>query len=305
MIAYVARELDTGRTLSAHEDVQLPAYSTIKVLLAAAFWRMVAAGELDEAQPYCFEPGSCVGGSGVLRGLRHAAELSLADVMHLALVVSDNDATNIVAEVVGLERVDELAAELGLTQTRMQRLMMDQAAVAAGRENLTSAGDLARLLEELASPKALEPLVGERVLASLELQEHLDGIARYLPPEACYAGKCGDDSPIGPVRPRLRARVHRTAPGGAGGDDARLGRLRDGRAHRGRTVRGARRSRGAARAGATRSRGRRRSPGPAAAAQPAGRTPSPGSSDAVSRSPSTPMPVNGSSASSRAPSRST
>ena len=197
MIAYVARELGTGRTLSAHEDVQLPSYSTIKVLLAAAFWAEVAAGELDEAQLYCFEPGSCVGGSGVLRGLRHAAELSLADIMHLALVVSDNVATNIIASVVGLERVNGLAAQLGLGQTRMQRQMMDQEAVAAGRENYTSAGDLARLLEELAAGTTLEPLVGERVIASLELQEHLDGIARYLPPQACYAGKCGDDSPAG------------------------------------------------------------------------------------------------------------
>ena len=79
----------------------------------------------------------------------------------------------------------------------MQRLMMDQEAAAAGRENYTSAGDLALLLETLSAGEALEPLVGERVLASLELQEHLDGIARYLPPEACYAGKCGDDSPAG------------------------------------------------------------------------------------------------------------
>lgn len=197
MIAYVARELGTGRTLSAHEDVPLPSYSTIKVLLAAAFWRLVAAGELDEAQTYRFEPGSCVGGSGVLRGLRHAAELSLADITHLSLVVSDNDATNIIAEVVGLGRVNELAEELGLKQTRMQRLMMDQEAVAAGRDNYTSAGDLSLLLETLSLGEALEPLVGERVLVSLELQEHLDGIARYLPPEACYAGKCGDDSPAG------------------------------------------------------------------------------------------------------------
>jgi len=197
MIAYVARELDTGRTLSAHEDVQLPAFSTIKVLLAAAFWRLVARGELDEAEEHRFEPGCGVGGSGVLRGLRHAATLSLADVMHLALVVSDNDATNVIATRVGFERVNALADELGMTRTRMQRLMMDSGAVAAGRDNLTSAGDLARLLEALAGGEALEPLVGERVLASLEFQEHLDGIARYLPPETCYAGKCGDDWPLG------------------------------------------------------------------------------------------------------------
>jgi beta-lactamase class A len=197
MIAYVARELGTGRTLSAHEDVQLPSYSTIKVFLAAAFWRMVARDDIDEAQEYCFEPGSCVGGSGVLRGLRHAATLSLGDVLHLSLVVSDNDATNVIAEVVGFDRVNALADELGLTQTRMRRLMMDTDAAAAGRDNVTSAGDLARLLELLAGGEALEPLVGERVLASLELQEHLDGIARYLPSGACYAGKCGDDAPAG------------------------------------------------------------------------------------------------------------
>lgn len=197
MIAYLAKDLGSGKTFCARQDVELPAYSTIKVLLAAAFWRMVARGELDEAQEHRFVPGGCVGGSGVLRGLRHAATLSLADLLHLALVVSDNDATNIVADVVGFERVNALAHELGLSRTRMRRLMMDTEAAAAGRDNVTSAGDLATLLEALADGDALEPLVGERVLASLALQEHQDGIARYLPAGAQYAGKCGDDSPAG------------------------------------------------------------------------------------------------------------
>jgi beta-lactamase class A len=196
MIAYVARELDTGRTLSAHEDVQLPSYSTIKVLLAAAFWRMVARGELDEAQEYSFQPGTCVGGSGVLQGFRLPATVCLADLVHLSLVVSDNDAANVVVDLVGLERVNALADELGMTRTRMQRRMMDAGAAEAGRDNHTTAGDLARLIEALVDG-SLEPLVGDRVLASLALQEHMDGIARYLPPDAAYLGKCGDDWPEG------------------------------------------------------------------------------------------------------------
>jgi beta-lactamase class A len=81
-----------------------------------------------------------------------------------------------------------------MTATRMQRLMMDTEAAEAGRDNLTSAGDLARLLEAL-TDGSLEPPVGERVLASLALQEHLDAIARYLPAGAAYLGKCGDDAP--------------------------------------------------------------------------------------------------------------
>jgi beta-lactamase class A len=196
MIAYVARELDTGRTLSAHADVQLPSYSTIKVLLAAAFWRMVERGELDEAEEYCFEPGGCVGGSGVLQGFRFPATVRLADLAHLALVVSDNDASNVVAGLAGFERVNALADELGMASTCMQRLMMDVESAEAGRDNLTSAGDLARLLEALADG-TLEAPVGERVLASLALQEHLDGIARYLPAGAVYMGKVGDDWPRG------------------------------------------------------------------------------------------------------------
>ena len=194
MIAYVARELDTGRTLSAHENVQFPSYSTIKVLLATAFWRRVTRGELDDAAEYSFEPGACVGGSGVLQGFRFPATVRLADLVHLALVVSDNDATNIIADIVGFEHVNALADELGMTRTRMQRRMMDLGAAEAGRDNHTSAGDLARLIEAL-SDGSLEPLVGERVLASLVLQEHLDGIARYLPADAVYLGKCGDDWP--------------------------------------------------------------------------------------------------------------
>ena len=95
------------------------------------------------------------------------------------------------------DRVNELAVGLGLRQTAMHRLMMDAEAVAAGRENHTSAGDLAALLEELASGDTLGPAVAGPVWASLERQEHLDGIARYLPATASYAGKCGDDSPVG------------------------------------------------------------------------------------------------------------
>jgi beta-lactamase class A len=195
VIAYVAKDLVTGTCLKAHEEVQLPAYSTIKVLLATAFWRAVERGELSQVTRHTFEPCSSVGGGGVLRGFRHPVTLALADCAHLMLAVSDNDATNVVADVVGFDRVNDLAAELGLSRTAMHRLMMDAEAVAAGRENRTCAADLATLFEELATGAALGPAVAGPVWASLERQEHLDGIARYLPATASYAGKCGDDSP--------------------------------------------------------------------------------------------------------------
>ena len=197
MIAFVARDLRTGRCLASRERTRLPAFSTIKVLIAAAFWEAVAEGVLRETRVYAYQPWSGVGGSGVLRGFRHAAKLTLADCAHLMLAVSDNTATNIVLAFLGLARVNALAGRLGLADTVVQRAMMDEAAVREGRDNLTSAADLAALLEELAVGTRLGPAVTGPVWASLEAQEHLDGIPRYLPPAAVYAGKCGDDSPAG------------------------------------------------------------------------------------------------------------
>jgi len=198
VIAWAARNLSSGRASASRDDVVMPSFSTIKVLLAAAFWRAVAAGELHEEQPYAFQPWQTVGGAGVLRGFRHAARLALADYLHLALAVSDNDATNVVLAFVGLERVAALAAELGLAETVLQRQMMDWEAAAAGRDNLTSARDLATLLELVFRR---DPRIGaqacERILAALALQEHRDGLPRALPGGATYAGKPGDDLPEG------------------------------------------------------------------------------------------------------------
>jgi beta-lactamase class A len=149
VIAWYARNLTSGRVSASREHLVMPSFSTIKVLLAAAFWRAVAAGELRGERPFAFQPWQAVGGAGVLRGFRHAAQMALADYLHLALAVSDNDATNIVLAFVGFDRVAALAAELGLAGTALRRQMMDWEAAAAGRDNVTCARDLAALLEML------------------------------------------------------------------------------------------------------------------------------------------------------------
>jgi beta-lactamase class A len=197
VIAYCARDLATGKTLAANEDVVMPSWSTIKLLLAAAFWRTVERGELRDSYPFAFQPWASVGGAGVLHGFRYATRLTLADCVHLSLSVSDNDATNIVASVVKLERVNALAEELGLTATRMRRRMMDVKAREAGVDNTTSAADMVALLQELAMGPRLGATVRDPILASLAKTEHFDGIARYLPRDAVYMGKLGDDQPEG------------------------------------------------------------------------------------------------------------
>lgn len=196
-LAYCARNLQTGAVLAADERRGFPSFSTIKIVLALAFWRAAQRGELDPWAPWAVQPWGSVGGSGVLRGFKGAAKIALADLVHLSLVVSDNDATNIVLSVVGFDAVNDLARELDLAQTAMRRRMMDWEAARAGRDNTTSAADLVSVLEEIVTGARLGAAVTAPVLASLELQEHRDGIPRYLPAGLTFAGKPGDDLPEG------------------------------------------------------------------------------------------------------------
>jgi beta-lactamase class A len=56
----------------------------------------------------------------------------------MVMAVSDNSATNVLIERVGMEKVNKLMDRLGLKQTRLRRKMMDLKAAREGRENVST-----------------------------------------------------------------------------------------------------------------------------------------------------------------------
>lgn len=135
-----------------HASEQCPAASIIKLLIAWEAHRQAETGALtlDEAVPV--PPQQAVGGTGVLHLLSPGAALTWRDLVALMLAVSDNTATNLLIDRLGMDAVNLTAQALGLSATVLQRKMMDFAARAAGRDNFTSAADTARLLTFLVLP---------------------------------------------------------------------------------------------------------------------------------------------------------
>jgi hypothetical protein len=124
-------------------DRVVPAASTIKIFVASAFWR---AG-LDVGAPAAVRetPWSL---ADRLRG-----PVTLGDCALLMLAFSDNAATNVLLEELGLEAVNEEAARLGAERTKIRRKMMGD-----GPENLTCAGDLARGMAAIEELRIIEAL---------------------------------------------------------------------------------------------------------------------------------------------------
>ncbi|MEV5436149.1 serine hydrolase [Streptomyces sp. NPDC052682] len=92
--------------------------SIFKVLLVLEFARQAVAGQLDPRERVRVTTADRLGGWGTA-GCLDDVELSLRDLAHFAMSVSDNSAADLLLARVGLDTVRLLAAELGLERTRI------------------------------------------------------------------------------------------------------------------------------------------------------------------------------------------
>ncbi|MGH7700479.1 MAG: serine hydrolase [Gemmatimonadales bacterium] len=91
------------------------------------------------------------GGSGVIRHFADSASaLALEDLAVLMIVLSDNTATNMLIDELGMEAVNRTLARLGVRHTRLQRRMIRPDASARGEENLSTPAEAAQLMARLA-----------------------------------------------------------------------------------------------------------------------------------------------------------
>ena len=171
---------------------RFPAASVIKLPILWSFLLAVDRGELDPDERWTLTPESKVGGSGVLRLLGDGLRLSLADLVTLMIVVSDNTATNGVLDRLGLDQIEAAIRDLGLASTALRRRMMDFAARDRGLENVTTPEDIAHLLARFATGAGLSEHSAARARRILLGQQLKNKLAARLPTGVTLAHKTGE-----------------------------------------------------------------------------------------------------------------
>jgi beta-lactamase class A len=157
IVSYCVRRA-AGEVLAArHADERFYAASTVKVAVLAAAARALEAGTitLEMERPSTDTFASQVPGAPDFRiipddrdeGLPpHGTPMPLADVIERMIVVSSNEATNMVSEVVGLDAVRQVLADAGAAASSYGCMYSDFAASTQGARRDTTAGDLAALM---------------------------------------------------------------------------------------------------------------------------------------------------------------
>lgn len=198
------RDLTRKDTLYLNADERFHAASTMKVPVMIDLFRKVDRGELrlDQQVTLKNEFASIIDGSSyalnagddsdslVYSWIGH--QVSVHDLLERMITRSSNLATNTLIGLVSASSANATAHALGARDIDVLRGVEDGKAFAAGRNNMTTARDLATLMAAIETGAAASRASTDSMRAILLRQEFNDRIPAGLPPGTRVAHKTGE-----------------------------------------------------------------------------------------------------------------
>ena len=174
-VAVAVYHLESDTHWSIRGDVVMPTASLIKLPVMIEAYRQVAAGKVQLDQRIDLRKEDMVQGSGILTShFSPGTSLSLRDAIRLMIVYSDNTATNLVVDAIGLPATTAAMKELGYTETQLNaKVFRRDVSIAPERSEKyglgsTTAHDMVNLVTrlkrgELASLESTEAMLDHLV----------------------------------------------------------------------------------------------------------------------------------------------
>jgi beta-lactamase class A len=185
-------DLTTGDQFLLHENEVFAQASSIKIAVLAELYRQAQQGKLKLTDLYTVQASDLVADSNIMGGLTPGiTRLTLRDLATMMVAVSDNSATNVLIDRVGMENVNAMLDSLGLSHTRLRRKMMDLDAAKHGRENISTPSEMMTLLAALYRGKVLNKEMESDFFTMLSTGKD-SWIPRDLPADLKIADKPGE-----------------------------------------------------------------------------------------------------------------
>lgn len=201
-VAVAVKHLGSGETFSRNADTPMPTASLIKLAVMVEAYRQAVEGKVDLDARVTLRAEDKVPGSGVLTGhFSPGTQLSLRDAVHLMIAFSDNTATSLVLDKIGLASTGATMEALGLSNTRIHsKVFKADTTIAPERSKQfglgsTTAAEMVRLLEALHARKLAAPEACEKMLGHLAQCEDRR-LSRLLPAGTKVVQKTGSVSAV-------------------------------------------------------------------------------------------------------------
>ena len=184
-------DLTDGHKYLLHASDVFPQASSIKICVLAELYRQAQQGKLKLTDLYTVNAADLVQDSDIMGGLTPGVtKITLRDLATMMVAVSDNSATNVLIDRVGMDNVNAFLAAQGLHETKLRRKMMDLKAASEGRENVSTPNEMSSLLQALYRGQILNKEMTDDFFKVLST--HKDSwIPRELPDDLKIANKPG------------------------------------------------------------------------------------------------------------------
>lgn len=197
-IALAIRNLASGEHYEFNGDIPMPTASLIKFPILATAYRLVDQGKLDLSRSIALKEDEKVPGSGILtQHFSSDIQLPLLDYLRLMIRYSDNTATNVVAEQIGLKTTAQMMENLGLMNTKFHsKVYRGGTTVYPERSRRfgigsTTASEMVWLLAMLDSGNLASAESTEAMLGHLFACEDRSKLGSKLPGSVRFAHKSG------------------------------------------------------------------------------------------------------------------
>src|SRR5256885_393539 len=192
VLGVAIEDLTTGQKYLLHADEVFPQASSIKIAVLAELYHQAQQGKLKLTDLYTVQSSDLVPDSNIMLGLTPGVtRTTLRDLATMMVAVSDNSATNVLIDRVGMENVNSMLEGLGLHTTRLRRKMMDLKAASEGRENVSSPREMMTLLEAIYRGKLLNKELTDDYIKVLSTHKE-SALLQGLPDDAVAASKPGE-----------------------------------------------------------------------------------------------------------------
>lgn len=195
-LAFAFHDLQSDEQLSHRADERVPTASVIKLPILVHLALAAAGGAVDWGARLTLGDAVKVPGTGVLKELGAGLELSVRDLCLLMTALSDNTATNMLIDLVGIDAVNARLDALGMAGTRLLRRAFtpDTPASRPFGLGVTTPREQAALLARIARRQLGDAAAAAVTLDMLGRQQDRAAIPRLLPAGWQYAGKTGSDA---------------------------------------------------------------------------------------------------------------
>lgn len=187
----VIRDLEMNWEISFNKDKLFPSASLAKIPIMAACFLAAEEGKLKLNQNIKLKPTDKLSGSGILKTTYHDIEYSVEELIGFMIYESDNTATNILTNIVGIDYLNNSFRVFGLKNTNLSRKVADYQSRNRGIENYTTAEDMALILEKIYRRSLINKSVSKECIGLLKLQRITDRIPKYLPVDIVIVHKSG------------------------------------------------------------------------------------------------------------------